>query len=270
MKLLNLGCGEKYHKDWINIDFVSNSPLVMSSNLLDGIPLNDSSSDVIYHSHVLEHFSKLDGYNFILECHRFLKKNGIIRIAVPDLEGIVREYLKNLESSISNDKQAQSNYNWIMLELFDQMVRTKSGGDMVNYLRQTNIPNENYVYNRLGSEAKKIREPSLKTLVNKNFSLKSYLKIAPAKIKKLVFNSIFKKEQKEALKIGKFRSSGEIHQWMYDRYSLSSILNKAGFKQIKVCSAYESRIIDWEKYELDVIDGVIRKPDSLYIEAIKL
>ena len=35
MKLLNLGCGQKYHNDWLNIDFVSNNDYVIQHNLLD-------------------------------------------------------------------------------------------------------------------------------------------------------------------------------------------------------------------------------------------
>ena len=72
------------------------------------------------------------------------------------------------------------------------------------------------------------------------------------------------------MQVGAFRSNGEIHQWMYDSYSLSHLLRKVGFEQIKVCSAFESRILNWEKYELDTVDGEIRKPDSLFIEATKL
>ncbi len=71
-------------------------------------------------------------------------------------------------------------------------------------------------------------------------------------------------------KIGKFRLGGEIHQWMYDRYSLSELLNKVGFVDIKVCSAFESEIPNWQNYQLETINGVVRKPDSLFIEAKKI
>src|SRR5680860_613780 len=112
MKLLNLGCGNKYHKDWLNIDFVSSSEFVKEHNLLNGIPIKDESVDVVYHSHILEHFSKEDGYHFIRECYRVLNKDGIIRIAVPDLEIIAKEYLKNLQLAIEGDKEAKNNYEW--------------------------------------------------------------------------------------------------------------------------------------------------------------
>ena len=56
---------------------------------------------------------------------------------------------------------------------------------------------------------------------------------------------------------------------MYDRYSLSKLLSGCGFKNIKVVSAFESCINDWNKYQLDTVEGITRKPDSLFIEAIK-
>ena len=65
MKYLNLGCGSRFHEDWINYDFVSNSLYVKSANLIDGIPIGSESIDVVYHSHVLEHFTKPQG-NFFL------------------------------------------------------------------------------------------------------------------------------------------------------------------------------------------------------------
>lgn len=104
MKLLNLEFGSTFHKDLINIDYVTNSEYILSHDLLKGIPLDHSSMDVIYHSHVLEHFSKKDGVNFIKECFRVLKRGGVIRIAVPDLEAIVKEYINNLESASCGDE----------------------------------------------------------------------------------------------------------------------------------------------------------------------
>jgi len=281
MKLLNLGCGQKYHKDWLNIDFVSNSEYVKAHNLLKGIPLKDESIDVVYHSHILEHFSKEDGYHFIRECFRVLNKDGIIRIAVPDLEIIAKEYLKNLQLSIEGDKEAKNNYEWIKLELFDQMVRNVSGGEMLRYLKQPVIPNETYVFNRIGSEGRIIRE----SFLNNPNPIQN--KISKRKLKasglKLIFKkmkAVFKKikpgksamtmQQSKALQIGQFRLGGEIHQWMYDRFSLGELLKKVGFGEIKICNAFESEIQNWETYELDVVNGEVRKSDSLFIEAKKL
>jgi hypothetical protein len=68
---------------------------------------------------------------------------------------------------------------------------------------------------------------------------------------------------------GLFRDSGEIHQWMYDRYSIKRLLNQTGFAHVKICTAEESRILDYETYSMDTLNGVVRKPDSLFVEASK-
>ena len=281
MKLLNLGCGNSYHKQWINIDFISDNQYVTPHNLLEGIPLKDNSVDVVYHSHVLEHFTKNDGAKFMKECHRVLKRGGIIRVAVPDLESIVIEYLKNLRLANEGEKDAEHDYNWIKLELLDQMVRNEPGGEMAKYLHQPILPSEYYIFNRIGSEGKKIRNDYLKIKERKSISsnyqsykapkrkkVKNYLKDITREAL-IALGFINSAPNPEVLKIGNFRLSGEIHQWMYDSYSLKKIVLESGFAEVEVVSAFESRIKNWEEYELDVVGGEIRKPDSLFIEATK-
>ncbi len=249
LRMLNLGCGNRYHPDWINVDFVKTGPNVIQYDLLKGIPFEDNSFDVVYHSHLLEHFPKSYAPNFIKECFRVLKPGGIIRVVVPDLEEIVRIYLQLLEASLEGDTEAQKRYEWIMLELFDQMVRNYSGGEMLEYWLQNPMPAEDFVIQRIGSEVRSflnsIREnPTQFQNINNNIN--------------------------DPVEIGKFRLSGEIHQWMYDRYSLSKLLTEAGFIDFKVCKANESRIPNFNQYLLDIeSDGSTRKPDSLFVEAIK-
>ncbi len=283
MKLLNLGCGTQFHPDWTNVDFISTGEGVLAHNLLKGIPYQNSQFDCVYHSHLLEHFSKSDGINLIIECYRVLKPNGIIRIAIPDLEQIARNYLNNLEGALAEDSEAALNYDWIMLEMFDQTVRNQGGGEMAKYLFRKDIPNKSFVFDRIGDEAKKIHEAYLQSGLERSNSSKPTFK---NKFKIFIFKSynglnktffypvihkVFDslRTNREALRIGKFRLSGEIHQWMYDRYSMSVLLNKANFKEIKVVSAFESNIPNWESYQLDSKKGKVRKPDSLFIEATK-
>ncbi len=39
LNYLNVGCGNKFHKEWINVDMVSNSPHVKAYNLLGSSPI---------------------------------------------------------------------------------------------------------------------------------------------------------------------------------------------------------------------------------------
>jgi SAM-dependent methyltransferase len=62
--------------------------------------------------------------------------------------------------------------------------------------------------------------------------------------------------------------AGELHRWMYDRFSLSDLLESVGFRQVRQMSAFSSRIPGWESFHLDAgEDGSQYKPDSLYLEA---
>ena len=168
LNYLNVGCGTKYHKDWVNIDIKSNDLAIISYNLLKGIPFPDEEFEILYHSHVLEHIPKEKSFNFMKECHRVLKKNGTIRIVVPNLENIVDEYKKYLNKNLNNpSKKTVANYDWIMLEMFDQTVRNYSGGLMGKLLQQEKIENEHYVLARTGLIGHSIREKSLSRIDQK-------------------------------------------------------------------------------------------------------
>lgn len=248
-KLLNLGCGNRFHKEWINLDFKSNSKFVQEFDLHEELPFDDESIDAIYSSHVLEHFSKCEAPKFLQRCFRVLKKGGILRVVVPDLEQLVRNYIAFLEKAKDGDKDSQEKYEWSMIELFDQMVRNYSGGEMFEYWKQNPMPQEEFVIKRLGFEVKN-------ALLN---------------IRKVNMKPIANCVKKSSYEVGKFRLSGEVHQWMYDEYSLSNLLKNIGFVDIKRVSADQSKIADFNSYLLDVEhDGSVRKPDSLFIEAKKI
>ncbi|MFN6992537.1 MAG: hypothetical protein ACK4MM_07455, partial [Fervidobacterium sp.] len=219
-------------------------------------------------------FTKTDGKKFLEECFRVLKPNGIIRIAVPDLERIAREYLKNLELALQGDSKAQANYEWIMLEMYDQAVRTKSGGDMAAYIFQEHIPNEEYVFQRIGEEGRALRQAYLNRINQSSGQMstkdkRSIIRKILSKGKFLLIKMIFSEENLKYIEIGRFRLSGEVHQWMYDRYSLTKLLQSVGFHNIKIKTAFESDIPNWNSFELESKNGIIFKPDSLFIEAIK-
>lgn len=275
MKFLNLGCGNRYHKSWVNIDFRAAGDDVIEHNLLKGIPFPANEFDFVYHSHVLEHFSKAEAPLFLKECYRVLKPGGFIRVAVPDLEQITKHYLKSLEKALAGDSSAAENYEWMMLELYDQAVRTSSGGEMAAYLSRPEINNEQFVYARLGGEAKNIREPQ------NTPRLPACTAQAPqpflSKLKKVLKKEAYKNKLKRLLfpgelkfiELGKFKLGGEVHQWMYDRYSLGKLLTSTGFIEPEVKTAFESKIPDWNIFELDSKEGIVFKPDSLFIEARK-
>ncbi len=272
MQYLNLGCGSYYSTkaEWTNVDFISYDKHVIAHNLLQGIPMKDNSFDFVYHSHVLEHFSKNDGEKFLTECHRVLKKNAILRIAVPDLERLAIDYLKSITAAIEQPENEllRANYDWMLLEMYDQTMRNSRAGEMGNYLQQDVLINENFVFERVGVEAIEFRKEYFESIKNKKqVQVPFFLSKIKLRIKDFVYKLLSINQQ--AYEIGKFRLGGEIHQWMYDRYSLTSLLNKIGFEQVIVRDAFSSYLGNWSTYNIDEKNNVTRKPDSLFIEARK-
>lgn len=51
-----------------------------------GLPFEDNSVNVYYTSHFLEHIFRYEVVHVLKECYRTLKKGGLIRIVIPDLE----------------------------------------------------------------------------------------------------------------------------------------------------------------------------------------
>ena len=277
MKYLNLGCGDYFsnEKEWVNLDFSSHHEGVIEHNLLKGIPFEDNTFDLVYHSHVLEHFSKEDGETLISECFRVLKTNGVLRIAIPDLERIAKKYLDFLEQGITNpnDEIIRANYEWMKIEMYDQTVRNVSGGNMKKYIRQDTIINEDFVFQRIGEQGRVMRNNFLNSkkvpILNQLSSNKIYPNVITRiinKVKKIARNKAIKflNINPEHISIGAFRLGGEIHQWMYDRYSLTSLLTNRGGCKIEVRTAFTSYISNWTNYKIDGKDNVIRKPDSLF------
>jgi len=278
LSYLNLGCGSHFNAQWVNVDFTKTGDGVIAHNLLNGIPFEENTFQVVYHSHVLEHFPKNQALQFIEECYRVLQPGGIIRIAIPDLEQIVANYtrLLSLGKADINNKEIRADYDWIMTEMYDQTVRNQSGGDMLNYLASETLSNEDFVFTRIGHEGMMIRKSILDSM-NRQPAQISRLRKTLGSIKRTIspknysenILKIFFKNEYNLLQLARFRQSGEIHQWMYDIYSLGNLLREAGFKNIQKMDFDQSNIANWRSFKLDEANDTVRKPDSLFVEAVK-
>jgi glycosyltransferase involved in cell wall biosynthesis/predicted SAM-dependent methyltransferase len=244
-RLLNLGCGDTWHQDWVNLDFYSSNPAVVAYDLRLGVPFADNSVDVIYHSHVLEHFTRSGGERFLAECFRVLRPGGLMRVAVPDLENIAAAYLAALEAARQGGKDAGERHEWMTIELLDQMTRTESGGEMAAFWSRNPVPQESFVASRAGrefllyrkraSEQQAERPCTPLPAVNRQFSL-----------------------------------GGEPHRWMYDSVALERLLLALGFCEVTRQHYDTSSQPDILRYGLDAApDGSVRKPDSFFMEALK-
>ena len=244
---------------WENIDFY-NSGKELENNLLK-LDYDDESVDVIYHSQFIEHLDNEQAKKFLKECKRILSKNGIMRIVTPDFENQVNEYLsllkylKNSNNSIDNNEFLK--YQWIKLEILDQLTRNYSGGNMINFITKNKNKLSDYIINRLGRSGINIMKEDI--VESNPFK----------KIIKKIFNSLFFFRSKYS-SIGKFRLGGEIHYHIYDQIDLKNLLFKSGFKNINVVSYNKSAIPDWNSTLLDISDDKMHDSgNSIFMEASK-
>ena len=125
LKRVNLGCGPDAPPNWINIDGSWNAwfthhpglrkffetiglfrkgsgeqwkvrPLV--HDIVKPLPFATNSISAIYASHVLEHLYRSDAIRLLAESKRVLQPGGVLRLVVPDVQTMARNYLANKEA----------------------------------------------------------------------------------------------------------------------------------------------------------------------------
>jgi len=189
MKKINLGCGWDGPEGWINIDrswkyylsryswsrhllrkalrFFSILGLVSKSSVTDtplvhgfkrydiskGLPFSNEEVDYIYTSHMLEHLTSEKADFVLKECHRVLKKGGIVRILVPDLGLFIDNYLKSKQTG--NPESADRFIESIWL------CNTGKPLPLINRILRYNDPGHKWAYD-FESLAYRIRKTGLK------------------------------------------------------------------------------------------------------------
>jgi len=88
---LHLGCGwRNFGNDWTHIDGGDYDHL--DDHDITKLNFDNNTVDLIYASHVLEYFDREEVNGVLGEWSRVLKKGGILRIAVPDFQSMVKLY----------------------------------------------------------------------------------------------------------------------------------------------------------------------------------
>lgn len=266
---VNIACGDTYNEDWLNLDYRPHSTQVKQANLLSRLPISDNSADIVYSSHFLEHIPRDKVPGFLSECYRVTKSGGKLRLVLPDWEELCGTYLRFRHEG-QHDKA-----DFVMLEMLDQCVRKKSGGDLgafYAHLQTSPLTNKEiveFIFQRTGHniQSGQIGE-----------SEKLWIRIIKNPLKLLVLLERIYCRIIIALLPSAFRQQnviltnvGERHVWMYDFYSLEKLLVKTGFSNVQRLTAVTSNIPHFQFYQLDVTeDGKPRKGlESMYIEAVK-
>lgn len=88
---VNLGCGYRPFKGWVNVDIARGYADVVW-DLRRQLPFKDESCVAVFSEHVIEHLIREDGEHLLRECYRILQPGGVLRISTPDAGRYLRSY----------------------------------------------------------------------------------------------------------------------------------------------------------------------------------
>jgi len=91
--LVNIGPGDQARDGWINVDIFDGAKINCVYDCRKKLPFPDGSVRGIFSEHVFEHIDYTEEVpHFVAECHRVLKKRGVLRLIVPDAGRYLRAY----------------------------------------------------------------------------------------------------------------------------------------------------------------------------------
>lgn len=270
----NLACGSIFLPDWINLDYAPSPPWVQQCNLLRRLPVQDCSCRVVYTSHFFEHIPISKSASFLAEAYRILKPGGTIRIVTPDFSAICNAYISALHKGDTHQAR------FIQLEILDQCVRKKPGGELGKLYKsicQAGSGEEHQsikklIYKRTGeklSDCLNERTPRFQKINERLAHPKAALHLLSirlrVKIACWIAPSAFVEQNISLAAIG------ENHTWLYTFDELQSMLENAGFLEPQRMSFDTSNILDFPCDHLDMHpDGEPRQgAGSMYLEARK-
>lgn len=122
-KFINFGSGAFFHKRWKNYDYPGQTEYYKAIQGINGkdfaeidlcaenltIPEDDESVTLIYCAHTLEHLDKQSSIRFLRECFRIMKKNGVMRLALPNTRNDFY-LLRCIEAQKKIEKELRQNY----------------------------------------------------------------------------------------------------------------------------------------------------------------
>ncbi len=96
---LHLGCWQRVFPGFTHVD-LCDMPHIDFKSSIDALPFfEDNSAELIYCSHALEYFDRDQAKRALAEWHRVLTPGGLLRLAVPDFEALIRVYQQTGELS---------------------------------------------------------------------------------------------------------------------------------------------------------------------------
>jgi len=283
--------GALLEREFNNILF-SELPQMPQSRLLhldlrtEPLPFEENSFDAIYANHVIEHMFLEEALFSLREIRRVLKKGGVLRVTVPDLEAPAKAYIQAIENY---DQEESSNnlkgVQWFAIEILDQLTREVSGGKVLEIIKRGNpdwdpytIGYKDVLHEHFKSASKSKNVSNLDSITKKSANRASrhrtikYLNpinLLTAIRQKLKWRRYGNQVRQILLRNqSSFYNALEIERARHDEITICNLLQYVGFLDIHVETPSTSGILDWSKYNLDISDKTGRPIDpSCTIEA---
>ena len=90
---INLGCGwRNFGRDWTHIDGGDYTHLDKTHRDLELSKFANNSIDLVYASHLIAYFDKVELKRLLKEWHKKIKRGGVLRLATPDFAAMSKLY----------------------------------------------------------------------------------------------------------------------------------------------------------------------------------
>jgi hypothetical protein len=213
------------------------------------------SFHALYARRIVEHLAPDEAMTFANEARRLLGQGGVLRISVPDIEELAREYLDAINRARAEPRadtiKDVHEKRWLYI---DQFVRRVPGGALGRHIASGQMSEEN-LRRAFGDALGAIAVATKSPLASLRPTLRQRMKEAARLLSRRRW-------------VHETHATREAHLWIYDRFSLPRLLRAAGFSDIRVVGPEISAIDGWERWALDTSDvGAYPFEPSLIVEA---
>lgn len=110
VRRLNWGCGSAGEPGWVNSDLKEGPGIDISCDIRDGLPVDDGAFDYVVSVHALPMIPLPDLNAVLRELRRVLRRGGVVRLVLPDLDRGIDAYLRGDKSYFLVDDSAAESW----------------------------------------------------------------------------------------------------------------------------------------------------------------
>jgi SAM-dependent methyltransferase len=92
---MNIGCGPCTGSGWLNADLHPGEGIDLECDIRQGVPLPEETFDYIVGMHMLQDLPYPDVLPALKELRRLLKREGVLRLGLPDLDKALQAYQRD-------------------------------------------------------------------------------------------------------------------------------------------------------------------------------